>query len=126
MADDDQPTTTEPAAPPSAAAPPSGTALTESLRQAFAQYLAERGIQPGEGGDVRVDLDFLREHAGPMIVQLLRGATQSLMPRELKLRLDAPGATPGEGEGEAKPAGPALTFDLGDLLARLLTPPPRP
>jgi len=134
MVDD---TDTKPPAPP---APDPGEAavrpapLGDAIKAAFGRYLADQGVQPPPGQDLQVDLEFLKQHAGPLIVHMLRGATQSLLPRELKVSLqatappDTAADTTGDGAPDAPaPAAPAaptnITFDLGDLLARLLTPP---
>ncbi|MCC6622163.1 MAG: hypothetical protein IT385_12945 [Deltaproteobacteria bacterium] len=135
MADDQD--TTPPAPPPDEPAKPAAAPLGDAIKAAFGRYLADQGIQPPPGQDLQVDLEFLKQHAGPLIVHMLRGATQSLLPRELKVAIQAPrpeappageaGAAPAPGTDAAtdRPAATNITFDLGDLLARLLNPPPR-
>lgn len=133
MADENDPPeptpTAKDAAPAADAAP-----LGDAMKNAFAEYLAANDIRPEEGKDLQVDLDFLKNHAGPLIVHMLRNATQSLLPKELKLSVKAPESAapdsaateaPASDGGEApKPAAPiGVTFDLGDFLARLLNPP---
>ena len=132
MSDD---TTIPPAPTPT---PASGLAarfgLGDALRKAFADYIEKNKIQPAGSQDLNVDLDFLKNHGGPLLAALLRGATETLMPRDLKFSVPVGGAaaTPAAPAAPASPADPApaagsgpvnVHFDLGDFLGKLFNPP---
>lgn len=126
MADEKDPPVPAPAptAPPAATPPAEPTSLAarlglgESLKKAFSEYIETNHIRPAQGGDLNVDLDFLRNHAGPLLVSMLRGATQTLLPRDLKFSVPAPPPS------DAKEQAPVnVNFDLGDFLAKLFNPP---
>ncbi|MFO0750392.1 MAG: hypothetical protein U1F43_32685 [Myxococcota bacterium] len=133
MADEKEPTVppaTAPAPAPAATEPTSegGLAaptslvqrlgLSETLKKTFADYIETNHIRPEHGADLNVDLDFLKHHAGPLLVHLLKGATQSLLPRDLKFSVPAP---PPSDAPSKEPVN--LNFDLGDFLAKLFNPP---
>lgn len=92
--------------------------LGETLKKAFADYIEGQHIRPAQGADLNVDLEFLKNHAGPLLVSLLRGATQSLLPRDLKFSVPAP---PPKDAADQTPVN--VNFDLGDFLGKLFNPP---
>jgi len=116
---------TQPPPPPSNPEQPASLAqrfgLTESLKKAFSEYIEQNRIRPAQGNDLNVDLDFLKHHAGPLLVSMLKGATQTLLPKDLKFSVPAP--PPAASEGDQPKAPVNVNFDLGDFLSKLFNPP---
>lgn len=94
-----------------------GLGLSDALKRGVADYLAQNEIRPA-GGELNVDMEFMRNHAGPLIAHLLKSATQTLLPKDLKFSVPTP---PAENKPEAQPVN--VNFDLGDFLSKLLNPP---
>ena len=127
MANDENTPPTDPTGPneppKEAAAPkPSGVAanlgIAEALKRGFADYLEKNDVHPTEGNELNVDLEFMRNHAGPLLAHLLRSATQTLMPKDLKFSVPTP---PPPDKPDQAPVN--VSFDLGDFLSRLFNPP---
>lgn len=117
MADETTPNDTAPAANESASQAAQGLGLTDALKRGVADYLAENNIRP-TSGEVNVDMEFVRQHAGPLLAHLMRSATQSFLPKDLKFSVPTP---PVESKPDAKPV--QVNFDLGDFLSKLINPP---
>jgi len=91
--------------------------LSDALKQGVADYLSQNNIRPATG-ELNVDMDFMRNHAGPLLAHLMRSATQTLLPKDLKFSVPTPAP---ESKPEAKPVN--VNFDLGDFLSKLFNPP---
>jgi hypothetical protein len=109
--------------PEAAASPqPSGVAanlgITEALKRGIADYLEKNDVHPKEGNELNVDLDFMKNHAGPLLAHLLRSATQSLMPKDLKFSVPT---SPPPDKPDQAPVN--VNFDLGEFISRLFNPP---
>jgi len=121
MATDDQTPDVPPTEPPAA---PSGEGLaqklgiTDALKRGLSDYLQDNHIRPASGNELNVDMEFMRNHAGPLLAHLLRSATQSLLPKDMKFSV--PTAPPSDKPDE-KPVN--VSFDLGDFLSKLFNPP---
>lgn len=102
----------------------SSLGIADGLRNAFADYVHEHDIKP-DGGDVNVDLDFIKNHGGPLVTHMLRAVTNAIVPKDLKLSVPAK-ADPDAKEGEAGAKDVNVNFDVGDFLKKLLTPPSTP
>lgn len=104
--------------PPPASGVVANLGLVDALRRGFADYLETNHVQPAEGNELNVDLDFMKDHAGPLLAHLLRSATQSILPKDLKFSVQAP---PPEDKPEKSPVN--VNFDLGAFLSKLFNPP---
>jgi hypothetical protein len=94
-----------------------GLGLTDALKRGVADYLAQNDIRPATG-ELNVDMDFMRHHAGPLLAHLMKSATQSILPKDLKFSVPTP---PAENKPGAAPVN--VNFDLGDFLSKLFNPP---
>ena len=109
------------AAPKAAASEQSVVAalgISDALKRGFADYLEQNHVRPQSGSELNVDLEFMRNHAGPLLAHLLRSATQSVLPKDLRFTVPTP--PPAD-----KPGAPPVNvnFDLGEFLSKLFTPP---
>ncbi len=92
--------------------------IAEALKRGFADYLEKNNVRPQSGSELNVDLEFMKNHAGPLLAHLLRSATQSLVPKDLKFSVPTP---PPADKPDDKPVN--VNFDLGEFLSRLFNPP---
>ena len=109
------------AAPKAAASEQSVVAalgISDALKRGFADYLEQNHVRPQSGSELNVDLEFMRNHAGPLLAHLLRSATQSVLPKDLRFTVPTP---PPADKPEQGPVN--VNFDLGDFLAKLFKPP---
>jgi len=108
--------------PPQAAAAGPGVVaalgITDALKRGFADYLEQNHVRPQSGNELNVDLDFMKHHAGPLLAHLLRSATQSVMPKDLRFTVPTP---PPADKPDQAPVN--VNFDLGDFIAKLFNPP---
>lgn len=110
--------------PPNAPAPDAdkGAAhslgIADALKRGFADYLDQNHVRPTAGNELNVDLEFMKNHAGPLLAHLLRSATQSVMPKDLRFSVPTP---PPADKPESAPV--QVNFDLGDFLSKLFNPP---
>lgn len=118
-----------PTAPESDTGPAPALGIAEALKRGFADYLARHQVRPADGEELAVDLAFIKQHAGPLLAHLLRSTTQAMVPRDVHLSVSPP---PPADEVESAPASvkisPApvkISIDLGDVLSKLLAPPPK-
>lgn len=118
--------TDETTPPPASDAPETGSAneslapsfgLTDALKRGVADYLAANEIRPASG-ELNVDMDFMKQHAGPLLAHLLKSATQSILPKDMKFSVPTP---PPESKPDAAPVN--VSFDLGDFLSKIFNPP---
>lgn len=109
------PDAAEPAKPSESLAP--GLGLTDALKRGVADYLAVNEIRPASG-ELNVDMDFMKQHAGPLLAHLLKSATQSILPKDMKFSVPTP---PPESKPDAAPVN--VSFDLGDFLSKIFNPP---
>ena len=91
--------------------------LTDALKRGVADYLAAHEIRP-PSGELNVDMDFMKQHAGPLLAHLLKSATQSILPKDMKFSVPTP---PPESKPDAAPVN--VSFDLGDFLSKIFNPP---
>lgn len=91
--------------------------LTDALKRGVADYLAAHEIRPASG-ELNVDMDFMKQHAGPLLAHLLKSATQSILPKDMKFSVPTP---PPESKPDAAPVN--VSFDLGDFLSKIFNPP---
>lgn len=94
-----------------------GLGLTDALKRGVADYLAVNEIRPASG-ELNVDMDFMKQHAGPLLAHLLKSATQSILPKDMKFSVPTP---PPESKPDAAPVN--VSFDLGDFLSKIFNPP---
>lgn len=118
--------TDETTPPPGSEAPETATTneslapslgLTDALKRGVADYLAVNEIRPASG-ELNVDMDFMKQHAGPLLAHLLKSATQSILPKDMKFSVPTP---PPESKPDAAPVN--VSFDLGDFLSKIFNPP---
>ncbi len=111
------PTPPDAQTPPKASSVASQLGITDALKRGFADYLEKNHVQ-ATGNELNVDLDFMKNHAGPLLAHLLRSATQSVLPKDLRFTVPTP--PPAD-----KPGAPPVNvnFDLGDFLSKLFNPP---
>ncbi len=111
------PTPPDAETPPKASSAPSQPGITDALKRGFADYLEKNHVE-AKGNELNVDLDFMKNHAGPLLAHLLRSATQSVLPKDLRFTVPTP--PPAD-----KPGAPPVNvnFDLGEFLSKLFTPP---
>jgi hypothetical protein len=113
MSDND---TSAPPSPPSQGLAKS-LGLSDILKRGLADYLATHEIRPATG-ELNVDLEFMRDHAGPLLAHLMRSATQNLVPKDMRFTVPTP---PPADQPGAAPVN--VNFDLGDFIAKLFNPP---
>ncbi|MBL8786574.1 MAG: hypothetical protein JNJ59_16845 [Deltaproteobacteria bacterium] len=123
MATDDQtpdvpPTQAEGEAAPSGEGLVSKLGITDALKRGLSDYLQTNHIRPAAGNELNVDMEFMRNHAGPLLAHLLRSATQSILPKDMKFSVPT---APAADKPEEKPVN--VSFDLGDFLSKLFNPP---
>ena len=109
--------------PPSNEAPrPSGAlgslGIADALKRGLADYIEQNHVRPTSGNELNVDLEFMKNHAGPLLAHLLRSATQTVMPKDLRFSVPTP---PPADQPEGAPV--QVNFDLGDFLSKLFNPP---
>jgi|GEM_PF-1921396 len=100
--------------PEAAKAEPQATpvgGIADALRRAFTDYLDESGAREQYGNEVNIDLDFLKDHAGPMFSSMFQQLTSSIIPKDLKVGVPI---NPATGQAGEKPV--AVNFDLGGIL----------
>lgn len=110
------------AAPEADKGPTPTLGIADALKKGFADYLTHNEVRPADGKELAVDLAFITQHAGPLLAHLLRSAAQSVVARDVHLSVSPP---PPANEPEGAPAPVKISIDLGDVLAKLLAPPPK-
>jgi len=111
-------TTAPPKAPASGPGLAAALGITDALKRGFADYLEQHHVVPKSGNELNVDLDFMKNHAGPLLAHLLRSATQSVLPKDLRFTVPTP---PPADKPDQAPVN--VNFDLGDFLSKLFNPP---
>lgn len=92
--------------------------IADALKKGFADYLEQNHVRPNQGNELNVDLEFMKQHAGPLLAHLLRSATQTVMPKDLRFSVPTP---PPADKPEGAPV--QVNFDLGDFISKLFNPP---
>lgn len=124
---DETPETTDTAATAGATPPPAGESpkaaaaapaggITDALRRAFTDYLDKSGAREKYGDEVNVDLDFLREHAGPMFSSMFQQLTSNLVPKDMKVGVP----TGAKAAGQDGPV--AVNLDIGGIISSFFKP----
>jgi hypothetical protein len=97
--------------------PAPSNAITDALRHAFQTYLDKSGAREQYGNEVNIDLDFLKQHAGPMFASMFQQLTSNIVPKDMKIGMPLPSADPTISD---KPV--AVNFDLGGIIQSFFTP----
>ncbi|TNF24039.1 MAG: hypothetical protein EP329_25975 [Deltaproteobacteria bacterium] len=98
--------------------------IADTIKASVAEYIAEHDVATEEGRQLNLDWDFIRNHGGPLMAHLFTSVTKQLLPENLNFSIPAAkkgAASEGEAkaEGEGKPAGVNINFDLNDFIGKL-------
>jgi hypothetical protein len=90
--------------------------ITDALRRAFTDYLDKSGAREKYGDEVNVDLDFLREHAGPLFSSMFQQLTSNIVPKDMKVGVP----TGAKAAGQDGPV--AVNLDIGGIISSFFKP----